>query len=335
MSNIDAGTGQPARPGVDASSPVTTQDWENWHQASGLGQRKPTLKAVYTAAAAQVPSRRRVATWVTGAAGVLAVFSAGVLYADLHSPHETAAAIPQVARPRAALAPTASTPSPKTTVVQVPAQVPVVIQPVGNLRAAPPVRISIPALKIDQRLIGLQVNANRQLEVPRHYTDIGWWSTGPAAGDPGAAVIVGHLDSMVGPAVFYRLSSLTRGDTIAVRRSDGTTVTFAVTRLQLFSKKHFPDKLVYRTTGTPSLNLLTCGGSYDRATGYRDNVVVFADLVKPRPAAKAKPKAAAHPKPPTKAEPAAKHTPRAAAKPKATGKPKAVVKRKAARAGTR
>jgi len=248
-----------------------------------------------------------MATVVTGAAGVLAVFSAGVLYADLHTPHDTAAATTPYAAP--APLPLSKVPAPPppvaTLIVQPPSNVPVVIRPAGAVRGAPPVRISIASLKINQRLIGLQVNASRQLDVPQNYNDIGWWSTGPVPGDPGAAVIVGHLDSKVGPAVFYRLSSLTRGAIIAVGRADGTTVKFTVTRLQAFSKKHFPDKLVYRTTGTPSLHLLTCGGTYDRSSGgYQANVVVFADMVRPPLPAKAK---TAHTSPAT-ARPHAKPT---------------------------
>jgi len=226
---------------------------------------------------------------VTGAAAVMAVFNAGVLYADLHSPHESAAATTPYTPAPLPTGKAAAPPRPTATViVQAPSNVPVFTRAAGAPRAAPPTRISIPALKINQRLIGLQVDANRQLEVPQSYNDIGWWSTGPAAGDPGAAVIVGHVDSLVGPAVFYRLASLTTGAVIAVGRADGTTVTFAVTKLQAFSKNHFPDKLVYRTSGKPSLHLMTCGGTYDRSTGYQANVVVFADMVQPRSTAKMK-----------------------------------------------
>lgn len=240
---------------------------------------------------------------VTGAAAVVAVFNAGVLYADLHSPHETAAATtPHVPAPLPASRVTAPPAPTATVLVQAPSNVPVLTRLAGAVRAAAPTRISIPALRINQRLIGLQVGADRQLQVPQNYNDIGWWSTGPAAGDPGAAVIVGHVDSMVGPAVFYRLSSLTKGAIIAVGRADGTTATFTVTKLQAFAKDHFPDKLVYRTNGKPSLHLLTCGGPYTRSTGYQANVVVFADMVQPPHTAKpkhtAKSTTSATPRPP-------------------------------------
>lgn len=229
---------------------------------------------------------------ITGTAAVVTVFSSGVLYADLRNDRATGLTpTPQLP---ARAAPAAPPPTPTATTVQAPVNVPVVSQPVGAVRGAPPVQLKIPELKIDQRLVGLRVRADRQLEVPQSYGDIGWWNTGPVAGDPGAALMVGHLDSQEGPAVFYGLSSLTTGAAIAVRRADGTTVTFAVTKVQSFAKDDFPDQLVYRTEGKSSLHLLTCGGSYDPSTGYRDNVVVFADLVKPKAARSQSP---AKPKP--------------------------------------
>ncbi len=175
------------------------------------------------------------------------------------------------------------TATPEPVVVSAPVNVPMAAQPATAGRAAPPVRLTIPQLQIDQSLIGLRVKPDRELEVPSDYNDIGWWSTGPAPGDAGAALLVGHVDSKEGPAVFYRLSSLKKGDRISVRRADGRTVTFAVTGSRSFAKDNFPDKLVYRTDGKPSLHLVTCGGAYDRETGeYRNNTVVFADLVKPK-----------------------------------------------------
>jgi hypothetical protein len=142
---------------------------------------------------------------------------------------------------------------------------------------APPVRIAVPTLDIRRRLIGLRVQPDRSLEVPESYEDVGWWRDGPAPGAEGAAVIVGHVDSTSGPAVFYELSSLERGAPVRVRRADGTSVTFRVDRIESFPKNDFPSRRVYRTTGRPALHLVTCGGNFDYETGhYRDNVVVFA-----------------------------------------------------------
>lgn len=144
---------------------------------------------------------------------------------------------------------------------------------------APPVGIEIPALDIAQDFVGLQVS-NAVLQVPRDYGAIGWWRGGPKPGDRGAAVVVGHVDSPDGPAVFYRLSGLEPGHQISVPREDGSVAVFQVTRVERYARDDFPSEEVYRSTGHPGLNLLTCGGEYNRAAGqYEDNVVVFTDLV--------------------------------------------------------
>jgi hypothetical protein len=40
-----------------------------------------------------------------------------------------------------------------------------------------------------------------------------------------------------------------------------------------------PTKLVYGNTDHAALRLITCGGPFDSAGHYRDNVVVLASLV--------------------------------------------------------
>jgi sortase (surface protein transpeptidase) len=92
-------------------------------------------------------------------------------------------------------------------------------------------------------------------------------------------VIVGHVDSKRGPAVFYRLRELRRGDRIEITRTDGSVVTFVVDRLEQHAKTRFPTDDVYLPTLEPTLRLVTCDGAFDRFTGhYRDNLVIFADL---------------------------------------------------------
>ena len=87
---------------------------------------------------------------------------------------------------------------------------------------------------------------------------------------------MGHIDSLNGPGVFFRLSELRRGDKVYVKRADGTTAEFRVTPVQTYLKDHFPTR---RCTAPPrrELRLITCGGAFDRATGhYLSNIVVYA-----------------------------------------------------------
>jgi hypothetical protein len=91
---------------------------------------------------------------------------------------------------------------------------------------------------------------------------------------------VGHVDSKVGPAVFYRLRALLRGDLIRVVRSDRTVVRFRVQRSEHWPKSHFPSKRVYGPTSEAALRLVTCGGSFDAATGhYLENTIVYATRI--------------------------------------------------------
>ena len=139
-----------------------------------------------------------------------------------------------------------------------------------------PVRLRIPAIDVDTGLESLGLNDDKSIEVPEDPGVAGWWKGGPRPGQVGPAVIMGHVDSKTGPAVFSRLRWLQRGDEILVDRADGTTARFVVTRQGSYRKVAFPSDLVYYPTLEPELRLVTCGGPYDRATGYSENFVVFA-----------------------------------------------------------
>lgn len=143
--------------------------------------------------------------------------------------------------------------------------------------AAPPVLLGIPELGLTTRLIGLRKERSGALGVPADPQRAGWYSQGPAPGDPGPAVIVGHVDSTRGPGVFAELRSLRKGARIRVRRADGTLAVFAVTQVQEYAKRDFPTDVVYGGDGRSSLRLITCGGGFDRRAGrYLSNVIVFA-----------------------------------------------------------
>jgi sortase (surface protein transpeptidase) len=141
---------------------------------------------------------------------------------------------------------------------------------------AVPVRLRIPSIEVDSGLETLRRAADNSIEVPRQPGMAGWWADGPRPGQPGPAVVLGHVDSRYGPAVFFRLDQLRAGDEVLVERADSSTVRFVVTELHPYRKDQFPTELVYYPTLKPELRLVTCGGPVDPSTGhYRDNLVVF------------------------------------------------------------
>jgi sortase (surface protein transpeptidase) len=153
-------------------------------------------------------------------------------------------------------------------------------QSTRGYRATPvPVRIEIPAIGVTSSLDRLGRAPDKTVQVPSRWEVAGWFAPGTRPGDPGSAVILGHVDSRSGPAVFYRLRELRRGDLVEVARADGSTVRFVVQRTEQYDKRRFPTDEVYYPTLTPALRLVTCGGEFDATAGhYRSNIIVFATL---------------------------------------------------------
>ena len=147
--------------------------------------------------------------------------------------------------------------------------------------AAAPVSLTIPLIGVQTRLVRLGLAADGELQVPSSTSVAGWYTGSPRPGAVGSAIIVGHIDSLTGPGVFYRLSELTAGDKVYIRRADGTLVEFRVTSVQTYLKDRFPTEDVYGPVPDPELRLITCGGAFDAATGhYLSNIVVYATEVR-------------------------------------------------------
>jgi sortase (surface protein transpeptidase) len=147
-----------------------------------------------------------------------------------------------------------------------------------------PVRLRIPSIGVDAPLEQVGLDRAGSIAAPRRYQDAAWYTGGPRPGQPGPAVLLGHVDSTSGPAVFYRLATLKPGAQVLVYRADKSIVRFLVSGRIQVAKSRFPAELVYAPTLAPALRLVTCGGSFDRNTGhYRDNVVVSAVPEVPAP----------------------------------------------------
>lgn len=144
-----------------------------------------------------------------------------------------------------------------------------------------PVRVVIPAIGVDARIVALGLNRDRTMQVPRKLADAGWFAQGPEPGERGAAVIVGHLAGRSGAGVFSRLSHLRPGGVIRVELADGSTVRFVARSMIRVSKNRFPTNRVYARTAQPTLRVITCAGKLNPATGHHpDNYIVFATLLR-------------------------------------------------------
>jgi hypothetical protein len=139
-----------------------------------------------------------------------------------------------------------------------------------------PTSITIPAIGLHAQIVPVGLQADGAMQVPDP-DQVGWYRLGPRPGAPGPAVLIGHVDSHIGPAVFYRLRQLRPGDQILIGQADGTTSRFLVGRLEQHPKTALPTSHIFNPAPGPHLRLITCGGPFNHHTHhYRDNLIVYA-----------------------------------------------------------
>jgi LPXTG-site transpeptidase (sortase) family protein len=155
----------------------------------------------------------------------------------------------------------------------------------GPRKPAAPQAIAIPSAGIAARLMtigGATGPAGLSLPVPplaKAATDAGWYTFTAVPGAAGNAVIAGHVDTYVGPGVFYNLYQLRPGDPVYVD-TGGIRQRFDVTSVRELPKDRFPVNQVFGATTRHMLWLITCGGAFDYQTRhYLSNIVVSAAWV--------------------------------------------------------
>lgn len=144
--------------------------------------------------------------------------------------------------------------------------------------ALPPWRLDIPRIGVATRLMVLSHHDGNLLPTPSlaQADKAAWYSFTAVPGTVGNAVLVGHVDTYTGPAVFYDLYLLRRGDPLYVSMG-GTRLRFTVRRVIEVPKRLFPVNQVFGGTASRQLWLITCGGVFDPTSRhYLDNVIVSA-----------------------------------------------------------
>jgi hypothetical protein len=140
---------------------------------------------------------------------------------------------------------------------------------------ARPVQVDIPAVGLSAPVVPVGLNVAGQMVMPNPSV-AGWYRLGPAPGAVGPAVIVGHVDTYKGAAVFYQLTAVRVGEEIVVVRADGGRSRFVITAVTVVRKAVFPTQDVFAPTPTASIRLITCTGTFDlRSRHYVDSLIVW------------------------------------------------------------
>jgi len=159
-------------------------------------------------------------------------------------------------------------------------ELPPAIKPLGQAR---PQRIDIPAMGVQAPVVARGLDRQGAIDPPPFDQPgvVGWYAAGVRPGAAGTALFVGHVDTETRPAVFYKLSSVRPGERVRVIRDDGRVAEFTVEDVQVLSRDRFDAQQAYgtRQSGRAELRLITCGGTFDRASRtYSANVIVSAYL---------------------------------------------------------
>ncbi len=151
------------------------------------------------------------------------------------------------------------------------------------LAASRPVSISIPSIGVRSEIKPIGLAEDGTLAVPQPGPDLdkaAWFKNSPTPGQPGPAIIEGHVDSASGPSVFFELATLRPGAKIRVTRADGVVATFTVNAVRDYAKSSFPTSTVYgaKDLSVPALRLITCSDFDSSLRHHTGNAVVFAQL---------------------------------------------------------
>ena len=144
-----------------------------------------------------------------------------------------------------------------------------------------PIRLTIPALGVQTKVEYVGVDKAGNMDIPKDPYNVAWFKPGTIPGNPGNAVMDGHLDWYgVTQAVFFHLDKLKPGDRAYVRDDKGRDRAFVVTANTTCIYNKCPLVDIYGASKSTRLNLITCAGTFNRASqNYDKRTVVYTEMV--------------------------------------------------------
>lgn len=142
-----------------------------------------------------------------------------------------------------------------------------------------PTTIEIPSIDVKTKIENVGELENGQMGVPKGVDNVGWFEPGTLPGNPGSSVMAGHIDSLTGPAIFYKLDELKEKDEIIVKDVDGNSLTFIVTKTERYPRNDAPIEEIFGFSYGSRLNLITCIGDFNKdAKTHEERFVVYTEL---------------------------------------------------------
>ncbi|MCA9860180.1 MAG: class F sortase [Thermomicrobiales bacterium] len=147
-----------------------------------------------------------------------------------------------------------------------------------------PVAMRIETIELDASIEQQQI-VDGVMQNPSGPFVVAWYKeTGRLGEASNNVVLAGHLDYWdVGPAIFYDVWKLEEGDRVEVTGKNGAVFVYRVDWVQAYKMEELDSATIQEIIGptpTENLTLITCGGTFDYATGeYEERVIVRATRI--------------------------------------------------------
>lgn len=143
-----------------------------------------------------------------------------------------------------------------------------------------PKRIIINKRGVDGFIQKAGVDQNKQIAVPNNVHLAAWFADSVLPGKKGLSIIDGHVSGKKTDGIFKNIKSLTKGDAFQVELGNGKELQYKVLETVELKESQSASYLFSQNPKVVSqLNLITCGGNFDRATNqYPNRIIVAAEL---------------------------------------------------------
>jgi hypothetical protein len=144
--------------------------------------------------------------------------------------------------------------------------------------------ISMGSIRVNARILPMSINTKGELQAPSNIYDAGWYNASARPGDSGgngAMLIDGHVHGPTLPGIFNDLKKAPIGSSIRITRGDDKVFSYKVVKVQNYDAATFDMSMALTSAqpGVAGLNVITCGGPYDKVSGeYTQRTIVFAVL---------------------------------------------------------
>lgn len=144
-----------------------------------------------------------------------------------------------------------------------------------------PRSILIDSINVAGLIQKVGLNKDNAITAPSNINFAGWYTGSVKPGELGLSIIDGHVSGIYSDGVFKNLLKLKNGDNFEIEYGDKSTRKFEVVEVSILPEKDSATFLLTKIkTIERQLNLITCGGKFDKTTQtFADRVIVVSRYI--------------------------------------------------------